>query len=77
MHLILLTCLESSLLLAGPPPYLLFANVVDIRQMNIDGTQSKKLLEEPKGTILAVDYDPVENKVGVQADDVTVARMSV
>ncbi|KAA0709466.1 Pro-epidermal growth factor [Triplophysa tibetana] len=49
--------------LLGPPPYLLFANVVDIRKMNIDGTQSKKLLEEARGTILAVDYDPVENKV--------------
>ncbi|KAI7801842.1 putative pro-epidermal growth factor, partial [Triplophysa rosa] len=47
----------------GPPPYLLFANVVDIRKMNIDGTQSKKLLEEARGTILAVDYDPVENNV--------------
>lgn len=38
--------------------------------MNIDGTQSKKLLEEARGTILAVDYDPVESKVGDQAHDV-------
>lgn len=39
--------------------------------MNTDGTQSKRLVEEPRGTILAVDYDPVENKVGDQADDVS------
>ncbi|XP_051944898.1 pro-epidermal growth factor [Xyrauchen texanus] len=47
----------------GPPPYLLFANVVDIRKINTDGTKNRRLLEEPRGTIIAVDYDPVENKV--------------
>ncbi|XP_028815649.1 pro-epidermal growth factor isoform X3 [Denticeps clupeoides] len=47
----------------GPPAYLLLANVVDIRLMNTDGTGSRKLLEESRGKIVALDYDPVENKV--------------
>nr|XP_055034923.1 pro-epidermal growth factor [Misgurnus anguillicaudatus] len=47
----------------GPPPYLLFANVMDIIMMNVDGTKSKKVLEEPRGTIIAVDYDPVQKQV--------------
>ncbi|KAM6953133.1 pro-epidermal growth factor [Aplochiton taeniatus] len=47
----------------GPPPYLLFANTVDIRRVNLDGTVAKRILEEPKGTVIALDYDPVQNKV--------------
>ncbi|XP_048032997.1 pro-epidermal growth factor [Megalobrama amblycephala] len=47
----------------GPPSYLLFANVVDIRKINTNGKQSRKLLEEPRGTIIAVDYDPVQKRV--------------
>lgn len=48
---------------------------MDIRMMNVDGTKSKKLLEEPRGTIIAVDYDPVQKQVGdhftVNADEAT------
>uniref|UniRef100_A0A8C1PKT6 Epidermal growth factor n=1 Tax=Cyprinus carpio TaxID=7962 RepID=A0A8C1PKT6_CYPCA len=47
----------------GPPMYLLFANIVDIRQINADGKKSKTLLEEPRGSIIAVDYDPVQKQV--------------
>ncbi|RXN22124.1 pro-epidermal growth factor-like protein [Labeo rohita] len=64
------TCPEGYLLLpdlktcqAGPPAYLLFANMVDIRQINADGKKSKTLLEEPRGSIIAVDYDPVQEQV--------------
>ncbi|XP_058653064.1 pro-epidermal growth factor isoform X2 [Onychostoma macrolepis] len=48
---------------AGPPMYLLFANIVDIRQINADGKKSKTLLQEPRGSIIALDYDPVQKKV--------------
>ncbi|XP_069557874.1 pro-epidermal growth factor [Brachyistius frenatus] len=47
----------------GPPPYLLVANIVDVRRINPDGTGGQTLVEEPRGTILALDYDPVQNKV--------------
>ncbi|KAG5270516.1 hypothetical protein AALO_G00193540 [Alosa alosa] len=47
----------------GPSPYLLFANLVDIQQLKTDGTESRKVVEEPGGTIIALDYDPVESKV--------------
>ncbi|KAI2656900.1 Pro-epidermal growth factor [Labeo rohita] len=59
-------CLSPSscvLELLGPPAYLLFANMVDIRQINADGKKSKTLLEEPRGSIIAVDYDPVQEQV--------------
>ncbi|KAM3612867.1 uncharacterized protein V6R79_015905 [Siganus canaliculatus] len=45
----------------GPPPYLLVANLVDIRQINPYGTEDQILVEEPRGTIIALDYDPVQN----------------
>uniref|UniRef100_A0AAQ5X4I0 EGF-like domain-containing protein n=1 Tax=Amphiprion ocellaris TaxID=80972 RepID=A0AAQ5X4I0_AMPOC len=48
---------------SGPPPYLLVANLVDVRRINPDGTGDQTLVEEPKGTILALDYDPVLNSV--------------
>ncbi|XP_067312647.1 pro-epidermal growth factor [Pseudorasbora parva] len=47
----------------GPSSYLLFANVADIRRININGKHSRKLLEEPRGNIIAVDYDPVQKRV--------------
>ncbi|XP_029020457.1 pro-epidermal growth factor isoform X2 [Betta splendens] len=47
----------------GPPPYLLVANLVDVRRINPDGTGDKALVEDPRGTIIALDYDPVQNKV--------------
>lgn len=47
----------------GPPMYLLFANVVDIRTITTNGKRSRKLLEEPRGSIIAVDYDPVQKRV--------------
>lgn len=43
--------------------YLLFANVVDIRTITTNGKRSRKLLEEPRGSIIAVDYDPVQKRV--------------
>ncbi|TRY97406.1 hypothetical protein DNTS_021883 [Danionella cerebrum] len=49
--------------LAGPPAYLLFANTVDIREINADGTWSRKLLEDPRGDIIALDYDPVNKRI--------------
>ncbi|KAM9740510.1 pro-epidermal growth factor isoform 2-T2 [Menidia menidia] len=47
----------------GPPPYLLVANLVDVRRINPDGTEDQTLVKEPRGTILALDYDPVQNYV--------------
>ncbi|XP_067454429.1 pro-epidermal growth factor [Thunnus thynnus] len=46
-----------------PPPYLLIANLVDVRRINPDGTGDQTLVEEPRGTIIALDYDPVQNNV--------------
>lgn len=43
--------------------YLLFANIVDIRQINADGKKSKTLVQEPRGSIIALDYDPVQKQV--------------
>ncbi|XP_032383448.1 pro-epidermal growth factor [Etheostoma spectabile] len=48
---------------SGPAPYLLVANLVDVKQINLDGTGDKSLVEEPRGTIIALDYDPVQNNV--------------
>lgn len=53
----------SLLCLSGPPASLLVANLVDVRQINPGGSGNQILLEEPKGAIIALDYDPVENKV--------------
>eukprot|EP00064_Thunnus_orientalis_P002336 superscaffoldBa00000165_g2343 len=47
----------------GPPPYLLIANLVDVQRINPDGTGDQTLVEEPRGTIIALDYDPVQNNV--------------
>lgn len=49
----------------------MFANVVDIRKINTNGKQSRKLLEEPKGTIIAVDYDPVQKRVKDHTNRIT------
>lgn len=48
---------------SGPPPYLLVANFVDVRRINPDGTGDQTLVEEPRGTIVALDYDPIQNNV--------------
>uniref|UniRef100_A0A8C6KW07 Epidermal growth factor n=1 Tax=Nothobranchius furzeri TaxID=105023 RepID=A0A8C6KW07_NOTFU len=47
----------------GPPPFLIVADLVDVRRMNPDGTEDQILVKEPRGTILALDYDPVLNQV--------------
>ncbi|XP_036934162.1 pro-epidermal growth factor [Acanthopagrus latus] len=48
---------------SGPPPYLLVANLVDVRQINPDGSEDQTLVEEPRGKIIALDYDPVQNNL--------------
>ncbi|TMS17199.1 Pro-epidermal growth factor [Larimichthys crocea] len=48
---------------SGPPPYLLVADLVEIRKIHPDGTGDQTLVEEPRGTIIALDYDPVQNNV--------------
>ncbi|XP_053179658.1 pro-epidermal growth factor [Scomber japonicus] len=48
---------------AGPPPYLLIANLVDVRRINPNGTGDQTLVEEPRGAIIALDYDPIQNNV--------------
>lgn len=47
----------------GPTPYLLVANLVAVRRINPDGTGDQTLVEDPRGTIIALDYDPVKDKV--------------
>uniref|UniRef100_A0A3Q3JAL6 EGF-like domain-containing protein n=1 Tax=Monopterus albus TaxID=43700 RepID=A0A3Q3JAL6_MONAL len=48
---------------SGPPPYLLVANLVDVRKIYPDGTGDQTLLEDPRAAIIALDYDPVEQNV--------------
>ncbi|MCJ8733713.1 hypothetical protein PDJAM_G00226690 [Pangasius djambal] len=47
----------------GPPALILFANMVDVRSVNVDGSESRSLLNESKRSIMAVDYDPVQSRV--------------
>lgn len=48
---------------SGPPPYLLVANLVDVREIHPEGTRDQTLVEDPRGTIIALDYDPVQKIV--------------
>uniref|UniRef100_A0A8C5HL45 Epidermal growth factor n=1 Tax=Gouania willdenowi TaxID=441366 RepID=A0A8C5HL45_GOUWI len=44
----------------GPPPYLLVASLVGVQRINTDGSQDQTVVTDPRGNILAVDYDPVD-----------------
>ncbi|KAK3564778.1 hypothetical protein QTP86_026407 [Hemibagrus guttatus] len=46
----------------GPPALMLFGNMVDVRSVNVDGSDSRSLMNESKRSIMAVDYDPVQNR---------------
>ncbi|KAM9376182.1 pro-epidermal growth factor [Pholidichthys leucotaenia] len=45
----------------GPTPFLLVANLVNLCRINPDGSGDQIMVEEPRGIIVAVDYDPVQN----------------
>ncbi|XP_014862048.1 PREDICTED: pro-epidermal growth factor isoform X1 [Poecilia mexicana] len=47
----------------GPPAFLIVANLMDVRRMNPDGTEEQTLVKEPRGTILALDFDPIYHRV--------------
>lgn len=49
---------------AGPPAVLLVANLVEVRQIHPDGSNDATLIVEPKGSIIALDYDPIQEYVG-------------
>lgn len=49
---------------SGPPAVLLVANLVEVRQIHPDGNSDVTLVGEPRGSIIALDYDPIQNYVG-------------
>ncbi|MED6257968.1 hypothetical protein ATANTOWER_001186, partial [Ataeniobius toweri] len=53
----------KSCIASGPAAFLIVANLMDVRRMNPDGTEEQTLVKEPRGTILALDYDPVHHHV--------------
>uniref|UniRef100_A0A3P9JKQ0 Epidermal growth factor n=1 Tax=Oryzias latipes TaxID=8090 RepID=A0A3P9JKQ0_ORYLA len=55
--------LEDGQTCSGPPPSLLVANLVDVRVISADGSEDQTLVRDPRGAILAVDYDPIQNQV--------------
>lgn len=47
----------------GPSASLLVANLVEVRQIHPGGNGDETLVEEPEGTIIALDYDPIQKHV--------------
>ncbi|XP_077434714.1 pro-epidermal growth factor [Vanacampus margaritifer] len=48
---------------SGPPPYLLVASLVAVHRINSDGTEGQIIVDETRGAIVSLDYDPVSNHV--------------
>lgn len=57
------TSFSPLLFFSGPPAFLLVANLVEVQQIHPDGGDDQTLVKEPRGTILALDYDPVQKHV--------------
>ncbi|KAM4708601.1 pro-epidermal growth factor [Discoglossus pictus] len=50
-------------LASGSRPFLIFANVFDIRRINFDGLGYDTIVESQMGRVFAMDYDPGDNRI--------------